>query len=163
MHARDLDDNEYELEDEARYTPDADPVSVAVGSAGYLSRHVVDECREEFPESRVSRFPETFDRFYWEPSPLLVDILDDGSPAQVKEERERKRVEFKTAWCAEHGWRYLALTATDAQDAQLVRELLHDLAGRTAGRTEPGFAEGGVVPSQPPRKRGQIQRPKAAV
>jgi hypothetical protein len=157
MHVRDLDDNEYELEDEARYQPDPDPVSVAVGAAGFATRHVVDDCREEFPESRVSRFPETFDRFYWEPQRVLVDILEDASPEQVREERERKRCDFKAAWCAEHGWRYLALTATDAQDAQTVRELLFDLGDRPQQAQHEVVARG----EAPAPRRGQVQRPKA--
>jgi hypothetical protein len=159
MHVRGLDENENELEDEARYKPDPDPVSVAVGAVGFVSRHVLDECHEQFPGSTISRFPEMFDRFYWEPQRVLIDILEDGNAEQLSEERERKRCEFKEAWCSEHGWRYLALSATDAQDPQRVRELLH---GLRQSEEAPSFQRGGIVPTTQRPARGKLHRPKAS-
>lgn len=163
MHVRDLDDNEYEIEDEARYAPEQDPVSAGLGARGFLTRHIVEECREEFPESKISRFPEMFDRFYWEPRRVLVDIVEDGSPEQLEQERARKRVDFKADWCAEHGWTYLPLRASDAQDAQRVRELVYQVSELLHGRGEPAQApEPAPAASSPPaRGRGKIQRPKA--
>ena len=145
----DIDDYE---DPQPGYVPTVDPVSEGVGSSAYLTPYTLPDCVERFAHSTVARFPERFDRFYFDASggPLLVDVLADGTPEQLEHERARKRVEFKTEWCAQHGRRYLPLPES-ASTPDDVRALL-DAPARPAV-SEPATP-------RPPR-RGQLQRPKA--
>jgi len=152
MHVEPIDD---ELEEDTPpYRPDPDPLSVGVGGKGYVHRYVMDECVERF-EGRIARFPETFDRFYFaaDGGAVLVDILQDGTPEQLQEERLRKRVAFKTEWCAENDRRYLAIGEMEIEPSK-IRALLAD------GMSEPAVSK--PARSKPAAKRGAIQRPKAA-
>lgn len=154
-------DEPYEPDDDdtARRRAAPDPLSDGVGAVGYIDRYVLDACREQFPESRVVRHPERFDRFYFASSvgPLLIDILI-GDSDQMATQRERKHVAFKAAWCREHERQYLVLSEGEADDAAQVRALLARLADEETG-PEP---EINPATKQPSRRRGGIERPKAA-
>jgi hypothetical protein len=94
----------------------ADPISEAVGSTGYVARYVLDGCEQHFDDGfRLA--PERFDRFYYEAG-LLIDVLDGASEVERQGQRMAKRCAFKTQWCAEHGHRYVALT--DVHDAEAI-------------------------------------------
>jgi hypothetical protein len=162
MEDRPLRDDEYPDdpgEQPPRQPQELDAISQAVGSGAYVYRYQLQECVERFAGT-VARYPETFDRYYFaaEGGPLLVDILlgdQDQRPAQ----EASKHVEFKRAWCAEHDRRYLVLSEDDADDIARVRALL-------AQRDQPVGEDPGPRVSRPAssgqRKRGAIQRPKAA-
>lgn len=149
-HTVDVIEDEEEL---TSYQPSEDPISAGVGAVGYLHRHTLDECVERF-DGGIARFPEMFDRFYFDtPSgPVLIDVLADGSPEQLEEERGRKRVAFKTAWCAENDRRYLPLPESDIAPEK-IRMLLSDAP-------EPAVSKPAGQRTQT-AKRGAIQRPKA--
>jgi hypothetical protein len=135
-----------------RYT---DPLSGALGARGYMDRHLIAECEQEFGEG-VRHAPERFDRFYWEPEPLLVDILADGTPDMLERDRERKHIDFKRIWCAENDMLYMVISESDAMNAMRVREILADLKNpRVAVPLEVSS------PTPVPRRRGRVQRPKA--
>lgn len=140
--------------DETRYRADPDPVSEGVGSVAFVDRFVLEDCQETFPESRVARFPEIFDRYYFNAAPpVLIDILHADTAGEMDEQVRLKRVEFKTQWCEANGRRYVALTESEALNAQAVRERLY-------GTRQPTVAD--VVPEAPaPRRKGGIERPKA--
>lgn len=133
---------------------EADAVTKGLGAVGYLSHHTVPECIEAFKngDATISRYPEVFDRFYFHTpdGPTLVDIVMDGTPEQLELEKARKRVEFKTKWCGEHGMRYLALPGSACEDANRVRALLAD----DIPKTQP-------APLKREPRRGEVQRPKA--
>ena len=155
MHdTQDVIDDELD-EDISSWEPSPDPVSAGVGAIGYVTPFTVEDCVERFENSTAARFPETFDRFYFDApgGRLLVDLLADGTPEQLEHERARKRVAFKTGWCAEHDWRYLPLAESDITPEK-IRMLL---AGETS---EPRVSTPGQ--RKPAARRGGIQRPKAA-
>lgn len=138
--------------------PEPDAVSQAVGALGYVHRYVVQDCVETFDHPTLRRPPERFDRFYFQPERVLVDIIADGlGDGQIREERDRKHVDFKARWCEENGWRYVVLNESDADNLGLIRELA---AGRTPAEPKP--ADVPAKPKPAPRKRGQVSRPKAA-
>lgn len=143
----------YDPEDDVnRYQAEPDPLSEGVGHVAFANQYVLDECQEHFPESLVSRFSETFDRFYFASDPpVLVDVLYAESGPDLKVEAEMKRVEFKTAWCEKHGRRYLALSEADSMSPQKVRALLHGTPQTTVADQIPPA----------PRRRGGAERPKA--
>lgn len=158
MEDRPLRDDEYP-EDEyetPRQSVEVDDISRAVGSGAYVYRYELQECVEQFDGSPVKRFPERFDRYYFDTphGPLLIDVLQDGTPEQLEGERARKRVAFKTAWCAEHDRRYLVVPESDAT-VDAVRALLNR---QPDSMTEQRPARS---PS-PASRRGKVQRPKAA-
>lgn len=165
MEERPLNDDEYP-EDLTEMPPrpprELDPISAAVGTGAYVYRHTVDDCVERFVGT-VARFPERFDRFYFQTDngPLLVDVLEDATEEQLHRDTVRKRVEFKQAWCAEHGRRYLVVGESDAQDVGKVRQLLATLDGPSSeAASEPRVSQPARTATA--RKRGAIQRPKAA-
>jgi hypothetical protein len=139
------------------YRPDPDPITDALGATGFVDRYTLDECVERFEETRAARFPETFDRYYFDGDHgrVLIDVLQDSTSEQLAEERLRKHVAFKTAWCAEHPtFRYLPLPASDA-DAAAIRRLLD-------GSPAPKVSQPASQRPKTAATRGQIQRPKAA-
>lgn len=137
--------------------PEPDAVSQAVGALGYVHRYIVQDCVERFEHPTLRRPPERFDRFYFDPERVLVDIVADGlGDDQEREERDRKHVDFKTRWCAANGWRYVVLKESDADNGALVRELV---AGRTPAEPKTAAAPAAAKPAA--RKRGQVSRPKA--
>lgn len=145
-------------EERSSYEPVGDPISDALGSNGYATPHVLAECVERF-DSKVSRFPEKFDRFYWEPVKVLIDIVGDSSPDYELEERARKRCEFKAGWCAEHGYVYLVVPESDSENTVRIREMLVE---QTIARNErPAVARAELAGKRSRSKRGQVQRPKA--
>lgn len=161
MHDRPLYESEYDTDEDAisRFVPEPDPVSKALGSAAYLQHHTVQECVERFGDGPVARFPEVFDRFYFlaDGGPVLVDVLMDGTPGQLEEERARKRVAFKARWCKENDRRYIAVPESDSQHPDRVRALLDPgsqppTEPRSAARTRPAQARAA---------RSRVQRPSA--
>jgi hypothetical protein len=140
-----------------------DPLSEALGAVGYIDRYVVDECRETFPESRVIRFPERFDRFYFMSNigPVLVDILVGDLDGQ-ESQRTRKHVRFKAEWCAAHDRRYVVLTEDEAADVAKahVRLAAPVVVEEREATVRPGNAQT-PVKRGPGRPRGSVSRPKA--
>lgn len=131
----------------------ADPISLAVGTPGYMERYMVQECIMRFGD--MIGEPEEFDRYYFPPgtgyegpAPLLIDILNADDLAT---DREEKHVEFKTQWCAERKVRYALLTDEDLLLAPAA------LRGKLMGE-EPAPAAEPVEP-QAPRSRGQVEHP----
>lgn len=157
MHDRPLTDEEYEMDDEPRSIAPTDPVGDALGAVGYLQHHTLQDCVERFAngEGAISRYPEIFDRLYFQTpeGPTLVDIIDDPDPETEKTNRLRKHVAFKEQWCAEKGRRYLALPSSACGDVERVRVLLEPPVKPKAVKQDP----------KPSAQRGQVQRPKAAV
>lgn len=137
--------------------PEPDAVSQAVGALGYVHRYVLADCVETFEHSAIRRPPERFDRFYFDPERVLVDIVADGlGEEQERQERARKHVDFKTRWCKQHGWRYVVVSESDAENVGLIRELV---AGRKPAEPKPAEPAARTAPA---RKRGQVSRPKAS-
>lgn len=142
-------------EDEPMYHSPPDEITVAVGGSWYATGYTLDECRRTYPGSAIVAHPERFDRFYMRSTvgPILVDLLL-GDSDQIDAQRARKNVPFKTAWCAQNGWRYLALAEADLT-VDRIRALLSD--GPLAEESpKPQAAKAR------PARRGGIQRPKAA-
>lgn len=169
MQDRPLREDEYPDENEAppRQVRELDPISAGVGSGAYVYRHTERECVERYAGG-VGRFPEVFDRFYFDApgGPVLVDVLM-GDRENHDLEAQRKHVAFKRAWCEEHERRYLALTEDEAADANAVRALLAPGGEETAAERETRERPSQSRPqpsrsSSPRRKRGAVQRPKAA-
>lgn len=159
--------------DPARYEPPVDPVSQALGVAGYSQDFVVDECVERFPAMEMWREPESFDRFYF-PQPrmdgtvseaVLVDIIGADDAGEREAERAAKHCAFKARWCLEHDRRYVVLADSDTWDPILLVALL-------AARPELAVSAPLVVPKRNAGKapaagrkapaRGKVQRPRAA-
>jgi hypothetical protein len=105
---------------DSTYKDTGDPISAAVGTAGFMERHMVQDCRIVTPDG-ASTEPEEFERYYFPPgdrpydgpAPILIDILHSDDPGVQEEERAEKNVAFKTQWCAEQGIRYVVLHDTD--------------------------------------------------
>src|ERR1017187_8304786 len=51
---------------DSTFQHDADPISAAVGAAGYMALHMVQDCRFVSPDG-ASTEPEEFDRYYFVP------------------------------------------------------------------------------------------------
>jgi hypothetical protein len=133
--------------DEALYSEPRDPVSAVLGSDVYIANATVDGCVETFAGG-LEREPERFDRFYFEPEPVLIDVLEARSEQELEAERQDKHVAFKTAWCRDHDRRYVVLTAEQADDVALARSVL-------GGETEKPKAE---RPRRKPRRRAVARR-----
>lgn len=138
-----------------------DGLTLAAGTHWYATRWVVNECRLRIGASTTTGFPERFDRFYPQAKggPLLVDILTGDRSMRAEQERA-KHVQFKRAWCAEHGHRYLVVTEDDMVDEARLRELVAALdrgpddGGATARVSRPR--------ERAERQRGRVHRPQAA-
>jgi hypothetical protein len=146
---------EDEDEETSLYEPTADPVTETLGASGFVDRYTLDECVERFDETHAARFPETFDRFYFDgpEGRVLVDIVSDGSKEERVEAEIRKHTRFKTDWCDTHdGWRYVVVPESALVD---VAELRRIVTGAPAPRVSRPANAGKAA------KRGQIQRPKA--
>lgn len=162
-----VDDRDPIDEDEqnSSFHPFEDPVSLAVGAKGFATRYVLDECVERFEESKVWRFPETFDRFYWEPHRLLIDILPDFDATELAESRKAKRCTFKEEWCLENEWAYIALPESEMNDVQKLRARINVAVSPSTAAVPVSAVASGDEESekrQPVRKRGTVSRPKAA-
>lgn len=133
---------------------DDDPVSLGVGATAFIANHQILECVETFPESVVTRWPERFDRFYFQTphGPLLIDVLDDFD-GRVNESRAAKHCAFKEKWCAENGRKYVAIGESDIT-VEKIRRML-------AGSPEPAVSKPASQRKPAQAKRGQISRPKA--
>lgn len=144
-------------ENDSRPRNQGDPISVAVGSPGFMAAHIVQECFETFDGGATTE-PEEFDRYYFPPqvdgydgpAPILIDILQADTPEELQQERVDKHVEFKTRWCAERGVRYVVLT--DLEDLMLSAEALR--AKLTGGKAQAApAAQAPQEAPQAPRKR----------
>ncbi|HZV74598.1 MAG TPA: hypothetical protein VFF79_12845 [Conexibacter sp.] len=121
----------------------ADPISEAVGSTGYVARYVLDGCEQHFADGfRLGT--ERFDRFYYEAG-LLIDVLDGDSEVERRGQRKAKRCAFKAQWCADHGHRYVALT--DVHDVELIAAQLRPAPALTpSSEPKPAVARRGRPP-----------------
>lgn len=153
-------------ENDSSYREVADPLSKAVGTPGYVERHMVHDCRLVLSDG-ASTEPEEFDRYYVPPgdrpyegpAPILIDILTTDEPADQRREMEEKNVEFKREWCAKAGVRYVVISDTD--DLQLsTAQLRAKLTGETAASTSSEKATEAAASEPEPRKRG-VQRVRA--
>lgn len=144
-----------EDEDTSLYEPTADPITDALGASGFVDRYTLDDCVERFDETHAARFPEMFDRFYFDGphGRVLLDIVADGSQDERAEAEIRKHTGFKAQWCEQHDdWRYVVIPESALLDLTELRCLL---TGRPAPRVSRSAGAGKAA------KRGQIQRPKA--
>jgi hypothetical protein len=170
---RPLTADEYENDDQPRHSPiPADALTSALGAAGYVTDYAVEECRQELLDGTGRKlFPERFDRFYFEPTRLLVDVVRDDDPQVSGEQRKAKRVAFKMAWCAANGWHYLAIPESESFDADQVRALVARLDRGPQHETEEhervemskAASLEQPVKRGPGRPRGAVSRPKATV
>lgn len=133
---------------------DDDAISIGVGTTVFIADHGIPECVETFENSQITRWPERFDRFYFqtEHGPLLVDVLDDFD-GRVNESRAAKHCAFKEKWCAANGRKYFAIGESDVTPDK-IRRLV-------AGGSEPKVSQPASQRKQTQGKRGQISRPKA--
>lgn len=168
MHDRQLLDEEYDEETEP-HQPDLDPINTGVGSTAYLERYTLDECVERFPDSTAARFPDVFDRFYFDaPTPVLIDILGDSTVEQLAEEKLRKHTAFKVDWCAEHDRVYVPLAESDVTPDK-IRALIaatavtppEDPAPAAGQSRRPPVTVADIGSKRSARKRSGIERPKA--
>lgn len=111
----------YGDDNDSGYHEPEDAISEAVGSRGYLQDAVLPDCYERLAGG-ASREPETFDRLYWDPERLVIDILT-GEESEREAEAEEKHVAFKRSWCEENGIRYVVLTDEDTFDPDRLEEL----------------------------------------
>jgi hypothetical protein len=140
---------------EGQYRDPGDAISNAIGSTGYVNAYVVDDCVERFADGSW-RDPETFDRFYWDPEPLLIDVLQADNETDQARERDDKHVEFKTKWCADNGRRYVVLSDADTWDPELVARKVAPAPAADVPTDAPTDA-----PTNPPKKAaGKVQRPR---
>jgi hypothetical protein len=150
---------------EGVYSPDPDPVTAALNASGFAHRHTVPECVHRSTDARVSGFPEMFERFYFDGTygRVLVDLLADDTPEILAEERLRRHVNFKTEWCAAHDYRYLPLEQSELSIETIRRKLT--LNGDADDRPVPKVSAPASkrASNENTPRRGQIQRPKAAV
>lgn len=115
--------------EDSSYQEPADPISEAVGTAGYMSAHVVSECKQHVAEGAFTE-PCEFDRFYFPPqdptyagpAPVLIDILEGVTPEELEQARRDHDCAFKADWCRANGIRYVVLT--DSEDLFLSPEQL---------------------------------------
>lgn len=115
--------------DDSTHVEAPDAISAAVGTPGYMERHMVQDCRIVTPDG-ASTEPEEFERYYFPPgdrpyegpAPILIDIIHSDEPAVQAEEHEAMHVEFKAQWCREQGIRYVVLH--DTEDMLLSAEAL---------------------------------------
>lgn len=141
---------------DSSYIDKGDPISQAVGTAGYMSAHVVGECLRSFDDGSQTE-PEEFDRYYFPPqnpdydgpAPVLIDILEGTTPEEHRQEREDKHVQFKTEWCHAHGVSYVVLT--DTEDLFLSPDMLRS---RISGEDE----QQPTVNAPPPKKKPAARR-----
>lgn len=146
---------------DSSYRDTGDPISQAVGSPGYMSAHVVGECYQELADGSQTE-PEEFDRYYFPPqvegyegpAPVLIDVIETGSPEEEAQERLDKHVDFKTQWCREHDVNYCVLS--DTEDMLLAPE---QLRARLNRHTEPAAAPEAPVPPATPEKKELLSRP----
>jgi hypothetical protein len=147
---------------------EVDPISEGIGSPGFVSRYEVSECRQPSQAGSLVRyFPERFDRFYFQPIRLLVDLVQDGSPEVLRRGRASKHCDFKAEWCAKNDWRYIVVPESISGDPKAVRALLAsgDTEAPIAAAPAAGGSGDGDDPTEqrePVRKRGTVSRPKAA-
>lgn len=155
---------------DSSYIDKGDPISQAVGTAGYMSAHVVGECLRSFDDGSQTE-PEEFDRYYFPPqdpeyagpAPVLIDVLMGATPDEQKQEREDKHVAFKTDWCRSRDVKYVVLT--DTEDLFLSPE---QLRARLAGEDEPTSTgeqarppAGSTPEKKAGRRRAGVQRPRS--
>lgn len=93
----------------------SDPISVAIGTPGFMGNHIVGECVQRLGDAQTE--PEEFDRFYFAPqdptysgpAPLLMDLIQGVTPDEQRIEEEDKHIAFKREWCRSHGVTYVIL------------------------------------------------------